>query len=90
MYLSNLIFSGALAFNTNHWRMTPCFLPFFSATDEVVVYGTNLEVYSNDAFLGFPTDVLGMEYYTVSHHPTTKECEFMLIGMYGDHDHVWP
>jgi len=51
-----------------------------SASDEVVVYGTNLEVYSNDAFLGFPVDVLGMEYYTVSHHPTTKECEFMVIG----------
>lgn len=51
-----------------------------TADDEVVVYGCNIEAYSNDAFLAFPTDVLGKEYYTVSHHPTTRPCEFMIIG----------
>ena len=55
---------------------------YFSASDEVVVYGTNVEQYSNDAFLAFPVDVLGNDYYTVSHYPSTMECEFMLVGVY--------
>ena len=58
----------------------PMFVPSIVATDEVVVYGTNIENYSNDAFLAFPTDVLGTEYYAVCHYPTYTPNEFMVIG----------
>jgi len=36
---------------------------FITADEDVVVYGVNKELYSADAFLAFPTDVLGNEYY---------------------------
>lgn len=52
-----------------------------SADDEVVVYGVNKEQYSNDAFLGLPTDVLGMEYYAVTWYPPSQQCELMVVGV---------
>ena len=57
---------------------------YFPASDEVVVYGCNIETYSNDAFLAFPIDVIGDEYYAVSHYPSTYECEFMVVGVTDD------
>ena len=55
---------------------------FIPATEEIVVYGTNVEKYSNDAFLGFPVDVLGNSYYAVSHYPTDYEGEILVVGVY--------
>lgn len=52
-----------------------------SADDEVVVYGVNKAPYSNDAFLGLPTDVLGMEYYAVTWYPPSQQCELMVVGV---------
>ncbi|XP_013401799.1 IgGFc-binding protein [Lingula anatina] len=51
------------------------------ATDDVVVYGVNKELFSNDAFLAYPTDTLGMEYFTVSYAPPTTNCEFGIVGV---------
>ena len=51
------------------------------ASDEVVVYGVNKEQYSCDAFLAFPTDVLGQEYYAVMHHPTSYTGEMMVVAI---------
>lgn len=44
------------------------------------MYGTNLEKYSNDAFLGLPTDVLGMEYFAVVYYPSKDENQFLIVG----------
>lgn len=51
------------------------------ADDEIVVYGINREVWSDDAYLALPTDALGKEYYTVSHSPAYYYCEFLIIGV---------
>lgn len=48
---------------------------------EVVVYAVNMELFSNDAFLAYPTDTLGTEYYTVSYFPPTTNCEFGIVGV---------
>ena len=58
---------------------------YISADEEVVVYGVNRELYSDDAYLALPTDVLGKEYYTVSYAPSYYYCEFAVIGA---HDHT--
>ncbi|XP_048772735.1 uncharacterized protein LOC125678355 [Ostrea edulis] len=58
-----------------------------SADEEVVVYGVNREVWSDDAYLALPTDVLGKEYYTISYSPSFLYCEFAVIGVH-DHTHV--
>ena len=50
------------------------------ASDEVVVYGVNMETYSCDAFLAFPIDVLGKEHYGVMHHPTSYIGEIMVVA----------
>lgn len=55
-----------------------------SASDEIIVYGVNKELYSCDAFLAFPVDVLGTEYYTVSHFPSTYATEFLIAGVFTD------
>ncbi|KAL4221521.1 hypothetical protein ACF0H5_019778 [Mactra antiquata] len=55
---------------------------YITASDEVVVYGVNVEPYSNDAFLAFPLDVIGNDYYAVSHYPSEQPCEFMILGAY--------
>lgn len=36
---------------------------FITADEDVVVYGVNKEIYSADAFLALPLDVLGRKYY---------------------------
>lgn len=54
------------------------------STDEIVVYGLNKEKYSTDGFLAYPTDVIGYEYYTVSHHPTNSNTEFAVAASYDD------
>uniref|UniRef100_A0A8W8IN47 IgGFc-binding protein N-terminal domain-containing protein n=1 Tax=Magallana gigas TaxID=29159 RepID=A0A8W8IN47_MAGGI len=55
-----------------------------SASDEIIVYGVNKEGYSCDAFLAFPIDVLGTEYYTVSYFPATLENEILVAGVFPD------
>lgn len=55
-----------------------------SATDEVIVYGVNKEVYSTDAFLALPTDVIGSEYYTVSYFPSSYHTEILVVGVIAD------
>eukprot|EP00105_Crassostrea_gigas_P037696 XP_019921844.1 PREDICTED: IgGFc-binding protein-like [Crassostrea gigas] len=55
-----------------------------SASDEIIVYGINKEEYSCDAFLAFPIDVLGTEYYTVSHFPSTYATEFLIASVFTD------
>lgn len=52
-----------------------------SASDEVVIYGVNKERFSNDAFLGVPTDVLGTEYYAVTWYPASQQCELAVAGV---------
>ena len=54
------------------------------ADDEVVVYGLNKERYSSDGFLAYPTDVIGYEYYTVSHVPSNGNTEFAIAANYDD------
>ena len=39
------------------------------ADEEVTVYGLNLATFTSDAFLAFPTDVLGREYVIASYPP---------------------
>jgi hypothetical protein len=55
-----------------------------SATDEVIVYGVNKEVYSTDAFLALPTDVIGSEYFAVSHFPSSYQTEILIVGVLAD------
>ncbi|XP_063413689.1 IgGFc-binding protein-like isoform X1 [Mytilus trossulus] len=57
------------------------------ADDEIVVYGVNREVFSDDAYLALPTDVLGNEYYTLSYSPSYYYCLFAVIGIQ-DNTHV--
>ncbi|KAJ8316017.1 hypothetical protein KUTeg_006031 [Tegillarca granosa] len=45
------------------------------ADDDIVVYGGNKESYSNDVFVGLPTDVLGTEYYSVCYSPAFRKTE---------------
>ena len=47
----------------------------------IVVYGVNKAAYSNDAFLGLPINVLGKEYYAITHHPATQQTQIMIIGI---------
>ncbi|XP_067936654.1 uncharacterized protein [Watersipora subatra] len=51
---------------------------------EIVVYGLNKERFSTDGFLAYPTDVIGYEYYTVSHYPTNSNTEFAIAAKYDD------
>ncbi|KAJ8310520.1 hypothetical protein KUTeg_012385 [Tegillarca granosa] len=51
------------------------------ADDEIVIYGVSPETYSNDAFLGLPTDVMGKEYYVVTWWPPEFQCELMVVGI---------
>ncbi|KAK3106926.1 hypothetical protein FSP39_003170 [Pinctada imbricata] len=54
------------------------------ATDDIVIYGINKETYSNDGFLGLPTDVLGKEYFAASYGPATIYCLILIIGIHDD------
>ncbi|XP_048745907.2 uncharacterized protein LOC125658641 [Ostrea edulis] len=51
------------------------------ADDDVVIYAVNKEMFSNDAYLGIPVDVLGKEYYAVTFYPPTRQCELMIVGI---------
>lgn len=51
------------------------------ADDEIVIYGVNKQKYSNDAFLGFPVDVLGTEYYTVTYYPPYRKAQICVVGV---------
>ncbi|KAK3083453.1 hypothetical protein FSP39_022988 [Pinctada imbricata] len=53
-----------------------------TASDEVVIYGVNKQKYSNDAFLGLPTDVLGKEYYATTYAPAYRYCLLLVVGVH--------
>lgn len=57
---------------------------YVHADNEVVVYALNKERYSTDGFLVYPMDVVGYEYYTVSHSPTNSFSVFALASKYAD------
>ncbi|XP_062574881.1 IgGFc-binding protein-like [Saccostrea cucullata] len=71
-------------FRLNHTELSTKGISI-SADEEIVVYGVNREVYSDDAYLALPTDVLGKEYYTISYSPSYYYCVFAVIGV---HDHT--
>nr|KAG5709397.1 hypothetical protein BaRGS_029246 [Batillaria attramentaria] len=54
---------------------------WIQATEEVSVYAVNKETYSTDAFLAFPTDVLGTQYYAVTFR---QDAELMVIATHDD------
>lgn len=51
-----------------------------SADEEVVVYTVNKEIYTNDAYLALPTDVLEQHYFTVSFYPATYKTQFAVAA----------
>ena len=51
------------------------------STTDVVVYGVNMELFSNDGFLALPTNVQGTRYYTVSYWPAEIKTQFGIIGL---------
>ena len=52
-----------------------------TADVEIVVYGTNRQPYTTDAFLGIPTDILGNEYFTVTYRPNGSQgSQILIIG----------
>ena len=53
-----------------------------TASDEVVIYGINKEVNSNDGFIGFPVDVLGKEYYATTYAPAYRYCLILVVGVH--------
>ncbi|XP_071088487.1 uncharacterized protein [Haliotis cracherodii] len=57
---------------------------YVSADNNIVVYGVNKEDYSNDAFLGLPTDVLGNRHFTVSYSPAFRKCEVVIAAVEDD------
>ena len=52
-----------------------------TADDEVVMYGVNKERYSNDAYLALPVDVLGQDYYAITYHPPSQQCELLVVAV---------
>ena len=56
------------------------------ADAEIVVYAVNRETYTNDGYLGIPTDVLAMEYFVVSWSPITKNYDRSQIFIIGVND----
>ncbi|XP_056011017.1 uncharacterized protein LOC130051889 isoform X2 [Ostrea edulis] len=52
-----------------------------TADAEITVYGVNRETASDDVYLALPTDVLGTEYYTISHTPAYYYCVFAVISI---------
>lgn len=55
---------------------------YVHADNEIAVYGLNKEKFSTDGFLVYPTDVIGYEYYTVSHTPTNSYALFALASKF--------
>ena len=60
---------------------------YIHADHEIAVYGLNKEQFSTDVFLVYPTDVIGYEYYTVSHSPTNSYTLFALASKF-DNTHI--
>ena len=60
---------------------------YIQADNEIAVYGLNKEKFSTDGFLAYPTDVIGYEYYTVSHSPVVSHTMFALASKY-DNTHI--
>ncbi|KAJ8313206.1 hypothetical protein KUTeg_009242 [Tegillarca granosa] len=54
---------------------------WITADQEVVIYGVNPEKFSNEAFLGLPTDILGMDYYIITWYPPTEKCQLLIVGV---------
>ncbi len=52
-----------------------------TSDSEVAVFGMNHKEYSSDAFMGFPTKVLGTEYRTMN-YPTSNNGGDLLPGMF--------
>lgn len=57
---------------------------YVQADNEIAVYGLNKEKHSTDGFLVYPTDVIGYDYYTVSHTPTNSYTVFALATKFDD------
>lgn len=51
-----------------------------TATEDIVVYGVNLERFSSDAFLALPVKALGYQYYAVTYFPATTSCEIGVVA----------
>lgn len=51
------------------------------SSEDVIVYGVNMELFSNDGFLALPTNVQGTRYYTVSYWPAELRTQFGIIGL---------
>lgn len=49
-----------------------------TATEEITVFGVNMQEHSTDGFVSFPTDSLGTEYILVT---WSSDGEFMIIGV---------
>ncbi|KAK3093194.1 hypothetical protein FSP39_012495 [Pinctada imbricata] len=54
---------------------------YISASAAIVVYGVNKARYSNDAFLGLPVSVLGVDYYVLAHSPATYQTQILVVGV---------
>ena len=52
------------------------------ATHNIAIFGFNKEAYSNDGFLGIPTDVLGKEYYATCATPLKYYTLILVVGIY--------
>ena len=52
-----------------------------SATDEVIVYGVDMESHSIDGYLGIPTDVIGSEYYITTYAASVSYSQFLIVGV---------
>ena len=55
-----------------------------SSSDEIVVYGVNKQLFTTDAFLCLPTDVISNEYYVMTFHPTSTKTQLALVGVEDD------
>ncbi|XP_056010931.1 IgGFc-binding protein-like [Ostrea edulis] len=66
-------------FRLNHTEMSHKAIEI-TANKDIVVYGVNREVHSDDGYLALPTDVLGSEYYTISYAPSYHYCVFAVIA----------
>ncbi|KAL4221522.1 hypothetical protein ACF0H5_019779 [Mactra antiquata] len=40
----------------------------------------NILLGSNDGFIVYPLDAIGKEYYIINYHPSSEECQFMIVA----------
>lgn len=57
---------------------------YIHSDNEIAVYGLNKERFSTDGFLAYPVDVMGYEYYSVSHSPTASFSVFAVASRYAN------